>query len=278
MASRRVPTTISYLDACDGKPVFYGRQRALDNLPLKAYPVMVEDLRGCDEAPRLDHEGFALVQHRTAVADFFDSAARAIYRRELETFVQALTGARRAVAFTNGVIRRSERSPHFRQHGTTVLGRFAHSDFSPNPAGSRTWAEGLLSPEDRQALATRRFAIYNVWRVLSPPPQDTPLALCDARTVAPEDEVWSDCVVDEPGRPEIRFENTIFRYRAAHRWCYFSNMTRDEALIFKGFDSDRRRATGVPHVAFDDPSCAGDAPPRESIDDRVVAIFDECPC
>jgi hypothetical protein len=30
----------------------------------------------------------------------------------------------------------------------------------------------------------------------------------------------------------------------------------------------------VPHVAFDDPSCPPDAPPRESIDDRVVAIFD----
>ena len=94
--------------------------------------------------------------------------------------VKDLTGASRAVAFTNGVVRRSERSPHYKKDGTTVPGRFAHCDFSPNPSGSRAWAEALLPPDDVQALTTRRFAIYNVWRVLSPPPQDTPLALCDA--------------------------------------------------------------------------------------------------
>src|SRR4029079_2419657 len=144
MTSRRVPTTISYLHACEGKPTFYGRQRTRDHLPLKDYAVTVEDLRTCDEAPTLDREGFALVPHRSAITNVIDPGARAAYRRELETLVQALTGATRVVAFTNGAVRRSERSSRFGQDGTTVPGRFAHCDFSPNPAGSRVWLNALL--------------------------------------------------------------------------------------------------------------------------------------
>jgi len=275
MTARSVQATIQYLGECQGKPAFYGRQRSLDNLPLVPHTVRIEDLRGAADPPTLDRDGFALIPHRSTVGDVFEPAARAAYRRDLERLLAALTGASRVMAFTNGVVRRSERSPRFKKDGTTVLGRFAHCDFSPNPAGSRVWAETLLPPEAAPALAGRRFAIYNVWRVLSPPPQDSPLALCDARTVSSGDRVCSDCTVDEPDRPAVRFENSVFRYAAAHRWCYFSNMTPDEALIFKGFDSDPRWASGVPHVAFDDPSCLPDAAPRESIDDRVVALFDE---
>jgi len=275
MTSRSVRTTIKYLGDCQGKPTFYGRQQSLDNLPLASYAIDVEDLRGGADRPTLDREGFALVAHRSALTDDVTPDARQAYRRELERLLTTLTGASRAVAFTNGVVRRSERSPGFRKDGTTVLGRFAHCDFSPNPAGSRVWAETLLPADEARKRLTRRFAIFNVWRVLSPPPQDTPLALCDARTVGPGDEVYADCVVDEPGVPEIRFENSVFRHGASHRWYYFSNMTRDEVLIFKGYDSDRQRASGVPHVAFDDPTCPPDAPPRESIDDRVVTFFDE---
>ena len=39
-------------------------------------------------------------------------------------------------------------------------------------------------------------------------------------------------------------------------------MTRNEALVFKGFDSDTSRPSAVPHAAFDDPTCPSDAPPR----------------
>ena len=189
--------------------------------------------------------------------------------------MQETTGAARVVAFTGGVIRRSERSPRFRKDGTTVPGRFAHCDFSPNPAGSRFWVERLLPPDEANVRLRCRFAIYTLWRVLSDPPQDTPLAVCDARSVGPHDQVCSDCVVDPADGPEFRFENSVFRYAPGHRWGYFSNMTRDEVLVFKGFDSDPGRAGAVPHAAFDDPSCPPGAPPRESIDERAVAFFDE---
>jgi hypothetical protein len=133
--------------------------------------------------------------------------------------------------------------------------------------------ERLLSSAEAPKRLSRRFAIYNVWRVLSDPPQDTPLALCDARSVHPSDCVHADQVIDPLDAPEQRIENGVFRHSACQRWGYFPDMNRDEVLVFKGYESDPSRAAGVPHAAFDDPGCPSDAPPRESIDERVVAFF-----
>jgi len=276
VTTRIIDTTIAFLGPCVGKPVFHGRQQHLDNLPLENRNVRIEDVRSAAATFSLDREGFALVSHQSAVTDFSDPVVvRDVYLREIEELVRNMTGATRTVAMKGGVIRRSERSPVYRKDGTTVLGRFAHCDFSPNPAGSRFWVEQVLPREEARERLRRRFAIFTVWRVLSEPPQDTPLAVCDARSVGVNDQVCSDCVVDPVEGPEFRFENSVFRYDARQRWCFFPDMTRDEVMVFKGFDSDAARAAAVPHAAFDDPGCPADAPPRESIDQRVIAFFGE---
>jgi len=275
MSTRFVESTIRYLGPCDGKPVFHERRRDLDRLPLEPHSVRIEDLRHGRGTPSLDEEGFALVRHPTTVSDFFDPQQRPVYLRETEALLRELTGAARVVAFPGGVLRRSERSPGFGAPSTSVPGRFAHCDFSPNAKGSRYWIESMLPSEQAQACLSRRFAIYTAWRVLSEPPQDTPLAVCDARSVRAQDCAYTDCVIDPLDAPEIRFENTVFRYGSSHRWGYFSNMTRGEVLLLRGFDSHPDRTTGVPHVAFDDPSCPSNAPARESIDVRAFAFFDD---
>ncbi len=274
--ARTVEAVISYLGACDGKPIFYGRQRELNNLPLETRTVRVEDVRPLEGDVSLDREGFALVKHRTEVTDFFDPAmVRERYLPELAALLKEITGAAKVVASAGGVLRRSERSPGFGQNRTTHPARFAHCDYNAAPGGSSFWARQVLPPDEAEERLGRRFAIYNLWRALSPPPQDAPLAVCDARSVAPEDIVCSDCVIDPPGAPEFRFENSVFNYNPAHRWCYFPNMVRGEVLVFKGYDSDPARAIGVPHSAFSDPSCPPDAPGRESIDVRAFAFFDD---
>ena len=65
----------------------------------------------------------------------------------------------------------------------------------------------------------------------------------------------------------------IFHYSPEHLWWYFSNMTRDEVLMFKFHDSDRTRALRTPHTAFHDPSFAN-ARTRESIEVRSLAYFE----
>ncbi len=271
---RSVRGELQFLGVCEGKPVAYGRQRDRDNLPLVARGVSIVDARALNTTFQLDLQGFMLLRHVTAMRDFLDNEERqAVYLPELEQLVRALTGAEKAVALNSSVVRRSERSDSFLQAGTTLPGRFVHCDYSSGHMGSLYWLESALGPDEAAWRRRRRFAIYNVWRALSPPPQDTPLALCDARSVRPEDCVPADCVCDPEDAPEWRFENSLYRYGAHQRWVYFPEMQLDEVLVFKGYDSDSARAGGVPHAAFDDPSCPKGAPARESIDERVIAFF-----
>ena len=57
-------------------------------------------------------------------------------------------------------------------------------------------------------------------------------------------------------------------------WSYFPAMTRDEVLLIKTFDSrDDGRARFTPHGSFADPATPAGAPPRESIETRILALF-----
>jgi hypothetical protein len=269
-----VEARLQFVGPCTDKPIFHGRQRALDRLPLVDHAVHIEDLRGDERGTALGVEGFVAARHETDVVDFLDvEERREVYLPELERLIVRLTGAPKATALGSSVVRRSERSVLFGASGTTVLGRFVHCDYSPNPEGSRYWLERVLPAEEAAWRAKRRYAVYNIWRVLSEPPQDAPLAVCDLRSLNPSDRVYCDCVNDPVDAPEQRFELSLYRFNPAQRWVYFTNMTRSEVLVFKGLDTEGRLSGGVPHAAFDDPTCPPDAPPRESIDERVIAFF-----
>ena len=97
--------------------------------------------------------------------------------------------------------------------------------------------------------------------------------MCDARSVQGEELIAADAVFDTPGKPEWSFEGIVVAHRPAHRWHWFPDMHRDEALVFKTNDSDRRWAHCVPHVAFNNPLCAPDSAPRVSIEMRAIALW-----
>jgi hypothetical protein len=109
--------------------------------------------------------------------------------------------------------------------------------------------------------------------VLTPPPQDVPLTVCDARTTSTDDVTVGDAVIDAPDEPERRFESSLYHANPAHRWFWFSDMQPDEALVFKAFDSDLDRVQGCPHSAFDHPDCPPDVPPRASAEIRAFAFY-----
>ena len=106
-----------------------------------------------------------------------------------------------------------------------------------------------------------------------PSPQDIPLGVVDARTAHRNQVTEGDAVIDIPGRPEFRFGSSLFHADPAHRWAYFSDMDRDEVLVFKAFDSDLSKVQGCPHSAFDDPTCPAGAIPRSSIEIRAFAFW-----
>jgi hypothetical protein len=51
-------------------------------------------------------------------------------------------------------------------------------------------------------------------------------------------------------------------------------MTRDEALVFKVFDSDTSVTEFTAHTSFEDPNTPANAPFRESIETRTFAFWD----
>ena len=64
------------------------------------------------------------------------------------------------------------------------------------------------------------------------------------------------------------------KYNPRHRWFYFPQMRRDEALVFKVYDSEKDgRARFTPHTSFDDPGTPAGAPPRQSIEARALVFF-----
>jgi hypothetical protein len=65
---------------------------------------------------------------------------------------------------------------------------------------------------------------------------------------------------------------TIFHHSPDHRWWYFPDMTPDEVILIKFYDSDRRGAWRCPHTAFRD-TTRPDARPRRSMEFRGVAYF-----
>ncbi|HUL19774.1 MAG TPA: CmcJ/NvfI family oxidoreductase [Steroidobacteraceae bacterium] len=248
------------------RPRYYANDHERDVLDIAPLEMDITDARAA--APTLDGAGFTLVPHRSAVTDFADRAAvAAVHSREIVALVTALSGADLVLVNSPGIRRFSERSGLAGTLDNSRPARFAHVDISDPTAAA--FAQRAAPPG--RPLA--RFAHYNVWRALSAPPQDVPLAVCDARTVRPADLIAADAVFDAPGEPEWSFEGLLLAHAPAHRWYWFSDMHSGEALVFKTHDSEVGRAHCVPHVAFDNPACAPHWAPRVSIEMRALGLW-----
>jgi len=213
----------------------------------------------------LDANGFMLVGHRSAVRNFFDAdELKRVYYPEVEALIGGLAGAKRVVVFDHTLRSGDEGEREARLVREPVLS--AHNDYTEWSGPQRVRE---LMGEEADALLARRFAIVQVWRPISSPLQSNPLAMADARSVAP-----GDLLVAERRYPHRIGQTYRLRYNPAHRWFYFPEMRRDEALVFKVYDSEKDgRARFTPHTAIDDPSTPPGAPPRQSIEARTIAFF-----
>jgi hypothetical protein len=213
----------------------------------------------------LDVHGFAFRDHRTAVRDFFDAEElKRVYYPEIERLVREVSGAVRVVPFDHTLRSGDEGEREARLVREPVLS--VHNDFTDWSGPQRV--RDIL-PDEADRLLAGRFAIIQVWRAINRPIQTNPLAIADARSLAP-----GDLIAAERRYPNRVGETYRISYNAAHRWFYFPAMRRDEALVFKVFDSARDgRARFTAHTSFNDPNTAPDAPARQSIETRTLAFF-----
>src|SRR5437764_8167707 len=217
----------------------------------------------------LDANGFVLVEHRSAVRDFFDAAElKRVYYPEVEALIRRVAGASRVAVFDHTLRSGDEQEREAKLVREPV--HSAHNDYTEWSGPNRVRE---LMGEEADLLLRRRFAIIQVWRPAyadaAQPLRANPLAMADARSVAPE-----DLLVAERRYPNRVGQTYRLKYNPRHRWFYFPEMRRDEAIVFKVYDSAKDgRARFTPHTSFEDPNTPPGARPRQSIEARAIAFF-----
>src|SRR5207302_9538255 len=212
----------------------------------------------------LDRNGFVLVEHRTAMRDFFDAEElKRVYYPEVEALVGRSAGASRVLVFDHALRSGDEAEREAKLVREPVLS--AHNDYTEWSGPQRV--RDLMGAEAEQLLE-RRFAIIQVWRAIVDPIRSNPLAMADARSVAPE-----DLLVAERRYPGRVGQTYRLKYSPRHRWFYFHEIRRDDALVIKVYDSAKDgRARFTTHTSFDHPATPPGPPPRHSIKARTLAI------
>ena len=213
----------------------------------------------------LEHEGFILVQHDTQVKNFYDEdEVRSVYYKETEDLVRRTSGAKRVLVFDHTV--RAADSTLREKNQVSSPVRNVHNDYTEWSGPQRV--RDLL-PNEAEDLISRRFAVVQTWRPINKPVQNEHLAIADAQSIG-----LSELIASARIYPDRRGEVYHSTFNPQHRWYYFPNMQRNEAMVFKCYDSLKDgRARWTAHCAFDDPTAPPNVPPRESIEMRTLAFF-----
>ena len=264
-----VQAEISYLESGGGRAYYYLRGTPEGEAPSNARgdrrTIEVKDARSRAPEPRLEKEGVELVAWSDVPTNERDEVAfqRDFYPRA-EALVREHTGARRVHAFDHN-LRSSDKEM---TQGTPLQPPvwLAHNDYSEASGPQRV--RDLL-PDEADALLAHRFAIINVWKPIHNPAYHAPLAVCDAQTIRSEDRIETDLRY-----PDRTGEIYSFAYSDKHRWYYYPEMTPDETLLIKCYDSATDRSRFTAHTAIRDPNAPASAPPRQSIEVRTLAFFD----
>jgi hypothetical protein len=242
------------------------------NLVLDKHDARIHDARPIIDRLSLDREGFTLVAHDCGLDldGELDSIA-ADYLGSVAAMLKDLSGADLVFAQGTGLLKRhAERA---KVEGAIGPSRWAHMDYTEYAA--HKWVGWIEGWQDRKLRHYPRFAIYQTWRCISPPPQDNTLVLCDASSIKAEDCIVFDACMREPyDAPGNQFESQLCRYDPSQRWYYFPNLTAQELIIFKAFDSDRSRDAQPLHNSADIPGLPADAAPRVSIEARFFAFWE----
>ena len=214
-----------------------------------------------------DREGFEHHAFDPSFQQFDDDeAVKKAFYDQIIAFVKEHTGAARVVVLDHTIRKRLQADLSAQTTVQRPAVMLVHSNYTIASGPQRV--RDVL-PTEADALLDRRVAFYNVWKPLTRPVEELPLATCDA-TTHPDDDMLRMNLKYSERTGEIY----VMRHSPGHRWYYFSNMQPDQALLLKTFDSEADgRARFMGHTAFEDPTTRADAKKRESIEVRTMAFF-----
>lgn len=254
----------------------------------------IANIRDVADSFGVDVSGFDVFTYPSKHVDFTDDTEICnSYYPETETLLrERIPGIKKVIIFHHAVRKRDKSSP--RQPILQL-----HVDQTPDAAEVR--ARRFTNPDETEELLKGRYQIINVWRPIGHPASDFPLAVMDWRTISPEEDMMGVDVLypkvdnaddydnGKKSRPEestflstegyeVKGEIYAVTPKADHRFYYVKDMTPDEVLLIKCFDSGSQGQPGgkegvaglTPHTAFEDPATPADAKGRESIEVRCL--------
>jgi hypothetical protein len=233
----------------------------------RQYEMPVRNGRPLAHTFKLDVHGFVFAPHETQVRDFTDEVERKrVYDREVQALIRKHSGASDVVVFDHTLRVSDEEGQKAVGARPTVKG--VHNDYTETSAPRRL--REIVGDAEAERRFKKRWAIIQMWRPIRGTVMIDPLGICDGRSIPQKGFILVE------RRYQYRTGEVYhIAHDPAHEWFYFPQMTRNEALVFKVFDSDATKPSRfTAHSAFDDPATPADAPPRESIETRTFAFWD----
>lgn len=241
----------------------------------QTHRVTVRNARLLDPAPTLESHGFQLV-HAPCDLDLMDTdVVTGAYYGHCREVVQEITGCYEVRG-----------GGHEYRNG--FGGQSGERGVKPTPNGSGGgYGMGIHSDmcaavEDAFARIVpdeRHFQSLNIWRSVKPGELvfTAPLGVCDMRSVNPGDIVFGDGTATGNIKQYYKVVDQRVIFSPSQRWYYFPNMTADEVLVFRQYDTRQEplNLRTVFHSAVVDPNTPEDAPMRYTIEVRMQAVFDK---
>jgi hypothetical protein len=262
---------MNYIDDTGVPPVRYidWPEMADKEIPpqYRQHLVAIHNGRPLRDTFKLDTHGFVFAGHHTGVKDFTDEAERKrVYDPEVAELIKTYSGASEVVVFDHTIRVGDEKVQQNTGARPPVKG--VHNDYTEKSAPRRL--REIVGDAEAERRFKKRWAIIQVWRPIRGTVMIDPLGMCDGRTI-PE----KGFILVQRRYKDRTGEVYHIAYNPEHDWYYFPQMERNEALVFKVFDSDPNVETRfTAHSAFDDPNTPPGAPPRESIETRTFAFWD----
>lgn len=266
-----VSTILNYWDdPGDGSaptPIFIGKGRITNERPHLAHDVVVHDVKGDEGKYTLDSHGFQYIHHSSAEKDFInEEAILTTYYDECKQLIKDVTGATRVHIFNHKVRRGPTQWHHLGFNNLKNRGPVTKTHVDQSYVGAELRLRYEF-PNEADELVKHRYQIINIWRPVATIVKD-PIAVADSNSVPDKDLVGAEMTEED-----FKGESWVVRYSPEHQWYYKHQMTPEDVLLIKCFDSNASVARRALHSAFEDPAHR-DKESRQSIEVRCLVCYD----
>lgn len=229
---------------------------------LTGHQVELHDARQLPDGPTLEGQGLTVIKMPVADPQWTNDAwVSTVYMPKCVELVRELTHADHVAQMMPGVLIRDTGDKN-----RAKAAEFVHFD---NTRESLPMFLGMIV--DQEIIDKYpRVMVFNIWRPLTPAPQNIPLAMCDSHSIDPQD--WVEGVTIDREVPQgAPYATSV--YNPDQHWWWVSDLNLDEVVVFKGYDNDPSAPFGCLHGAFKNPDCPAGAVPRASAETRVLAFY-----